>query len=178
MKEFFKSFIFYFINNILNRIPSRVFRITLYNFLSKNQISRKSSIGLGVKFLDIRNIKIGDRTNINNGCILDGRGDGIEIGHDVDIAPQVNIWSLEHNPNSPIHETRSGIVKIEHHVWIANRAIILPNSIIESGCTIGAQTVIKGIIKKNSICAGNPFRVIKMRNDEPVFNLRKLRRFR
>jgi acetyltransferase-like isoleucine patch superfamily enzyme len=178
VKEFYKSIIYYFINSIVNRIPSRYIRISIYNFLSKGRISKKASIAMGVKFLDIRKVSIGDRSNINSGCILDGRGEGIEISHDTDIAPQVNIWSLEHNPNSPTHETRSGLVKIDHHVWIANRAIILPNTRIGAGTTIGAQSVVKGQIENNSICVGNPFKIIKKRAENPIFHLRKLRRFR
>ena len=178
MKELFKSSVFYFINNILNKIPSRSFRIFFYHLLSGGKIKKSASIGLGVRILDIRNVIIGERTNINYCSIIDGRGQGIEISHDVDIAPQVNIWSLEHDPDSSNHETRSGKVIVEHHVWIANNAIILPNTSVGAGSTIGAGAVVKGRVKKSTIGAGNPFKVIKERRQQPVFKLSKIRRFR
>ena len=178
MKNFIKSCVFYFINHILNKIPSRFIRIYFYHLLSGNKISRKASIGLNVMFLDIRKIEIGERTNVNFGSLIDGRGEGIKISHDVDIAPQVNIWSLEHDPVSANHESRSSKVIIGHHVWIANRAIILPNTVVESGAVIGAGAVVKGLIKKNTLNVGNPARVNKSRSFDPIFKLRKIRRFR
>jgi len=171
MKEILKGLAFYFINHILNKIPSRKIRIFFYNKLSNGNISKKCSIGLGVKILDIRNITIGEYTNINFDSILDGRGDGIEIGKNVDIAPQVNIWSLEHDPNSSSHESRSGKVIIEDNCWIANRVTILPSTHIESNCVIGAASIVKGNYKKNSISMCRKASEVKVRN---TFNNSKL----
>ena len=176
--EFFKSLIFFFINNILNKVPIRSFRQFFYSRLSGRKISFRSSIGLGVKFLDIRNVTIGENTNVNNGSIIDGRGAQVIIGSNVDIAPQVNIWTLEHDPRSPIHESRAGQVVLEDHAWIANRAIVLPNTTIGKGTTVGAGAVVKGVILENSIYAGNPARKIGERGQKPEFKLRKLRMFR
>ena len=176
--EVIKALVYFFINSVLNRIPSRSLRMLFYHLISGRKISINASIGLGVKILDIRNVKIGDRTNVNSGSILDGRGMGIEIGSDVDIAAQVNVWSLEHDPKSPSHEARSGIVIIEDHVWIANRAILLPNTLVGAGSTIGAGSVLKGKVEKNTIGSGNPFNKLKERTEEPTFKLRKIRRFR
>jgi acetyltransferase-like isoleucine patch superfamily enzyme len=178
MKEILKGFIFYFINHILNKIPSRRIRIFFYNKLSKGKISKKASIGLGVKILDIRNIKIGDYANINFDSILDGRGDGIVIGKNVDIAPQVNIWSLEHNPNSNSHESRSGKVIIEDNCWIANRVTILPFTHIESNCVIGAASIVKGNYKKNSISMCKKAKQTKIRSTYKTIKLTSIRIFR
>lgn len=178
MKELFKGFVFYFINNILNKIPSRRVRMFLYNKLSSNKISNKSSIGLGVKILDIRNITIGDYSNINFDSILDGRGEGIVIGSNVDIAPQVNIWSLEHEPNSDTHKSRSGNVIIEDNCWIANRVTILPNTHIELNCVIAAASIIKGRYKENSISMCEKAKEVKDRQSSNCVNLSSIRVFR
>jgi acetyltransferase-like isoleucine patch superfamily enzyme len=154
MVEFFKGLIFYFINHILNKIPSRRTRMMFYNLLSRGKISKKASIGIGVRILDIRNVKIGSNTNINFDCILDGRGDGIEIGCNVDIAPQVNIWSLEHDPDDEKHTNRSGKVLIDDSVWIANRVTILPGTRIFKNAVIGANSLVKGIYEENTISMG------------------------
>lgn len=178
MKEFVKGFVFYFVNHILNKIPSRNIRMWFYCILSKKQIDRKASIGLGVRILDIRNIKIGSHTNVNFDSILDGRGSGIEIGNNVDIAPQVNIWSLEHDPDSEIHESRMGKVIIGDYTWIANRVTILPGTRIGKHHVCGAGSVMKGDYAAQSISFGIKARFIKEKKTSRMKNLRKIRVFR
>ena len=179
MSEFLKGIIFYFINHILNRFPSRRVRMFFYSRLSAGKISQKASIGLGVKVLDIRNIKIGDFTNINFDSILDGRGDGIEIGSNVDIAPQVNIWSLEHDPNDSTHASRSGKVIIEDNCWLANRVTVLPNTYIEKGCVVGASSLVKGKYGLDEIVLGYKAQAKKKINAyEKREQIKKLRVFR
>lgn len=165
MNEFIKGLVFYFINHILNKIPSRKLRMFIYSILSNGNISRKASIGLNVKFLDIRNINIGENTNINFDSILDGRGDVIDIGANVDIAPQVNIWSLEHDPNNADHGSRGGKVIIEDNCWIANRVTILPNTTIAKNCVIGAGSIVKGVYEENSVAMGIKAKAIKERTN-------------
>lgn len=165
MNEFLKGLVFYFINHILNKIPSRKVRMFIYSILSNGNISRKASIGLNVKFLDIRNINIGENTNINFDSILDGRGDVIDIGANVDIAPQVNIWSLEHDPNNASHGSRGGKVIIGDNCWIANRVTILPNTTIAKNCVIGAGSIVKGVYEENSIAMGIKAKAIKERSN-------------
>jgi len=165
MSEFFKGCVFYFLNHILNKVPSRRIRMFFYSFLSKGNISRKASIGLGVRILDIRKVKIGDFTNINFDSILDGRGDGIDIGSNVDIAPQVNIWTLEHNPNDPNHASRSGKVFIGDNCWIANRVTVLPATNILKNSVLAANSLVKGEYKENSILMGSKAEVRRERVD-------------
>ncbi|MBA6362074.1 acyltransferase [Colwellia sp. BRX8-2] len=178
MNEFLKGIVFYFINHILNKIPSRYFRMFFYSLLSKGNISRKASIGLGVRILDIRNVKIGDYTNINFNSILDGRGDGIEIGTNVDISPQVNVWSLEHNPNAPNHASRSGKVIIGDNCWIANRVTILPATHILKNSVLAANSLVKGVYKENSILMGGKAEVRGERAVNIGATLTSIRKFR
>lgn len=154
MKEFYKGLVFYFINHILNKIPSRKFRMFFYHHLSSKKISRKSTIGLGVWILDIRGIELGDYSNINFNSILDGRGDGINIGKNVDIAPQVNIWSLGHNPKSLNHEIISKKVIIEEGCWLANRVIVLPGTYLKKNTVVAAGSLVHGSYDECSILTG------------------------
>ena len=178
MNEIFKGLIFHFINHILNKIPSRRIRMIFYSFLSKGNISRKASIGLGVRILDIRNVQIGAHSNINFDSIIDGRGGAIKIGENVDIAPQVNIWSLEHNPNSENHESRNGSVIIEDYCWIANRVTILPGTHIEKHHVAGAGGVLKGSYSEKAISMGNKARVVGSKSAFRKEKLTRLRVFR
>ncbi|WP_019616979.1 acyltransferase [Psychromonas ossibalaenae] len=178
MKEILKGLVFYFINHILNKIPSRTIRMRFYYYLSNGRISLEASIGLGVRILDIRNITVGKNSNINFDSILDGRGAPIIIGDNVDIAPQVNIWSLEHHPESESHELRKNGVVIGDYTWIANRVTILPGTNIGKNHVVGAGGVMKGHYSENSISMGNKAKIKKLKNVLRKKNLRRLRVFR
>ena len=173
-----KDLVYLFINQILNRIPSRRVRMLFYYFLSRGNISISSKIGLGVKLLDIRNISIGEHTNINWGSVIDGRGGKIVIARNVDIAPQVNIWTLEHDPNSDCFESRYRDVIIHDNVWIANRAIILPGVCLGKFAVVASGSIVKGEIAENTIVAGVPARKIGTRSVSTSYALLPLRRFR
>jgi maltose O-acetyltransferase len=151
-----------------------------YNLLSKGNISRRSTIGLGVKILNIRNLSIAENVNVNFDCILDGRGGVIVLGENVDIAPQVNIWTLQHNVLSNNHESNANDVIIEKGVWIGNRAIILPGSILARDSVIGAGVSYKSENAIGEITVSAKFRVIqnKKRSLDDDFVLPSLRRFR
>lgn len=179
MLKIIKDILYYFINYILNKIPSRFVRRLFYYSLSKGNISYKANIALGVKILDITNVKIGNYTNINANCIIDGRGDGIEISTNVDIAPQVNIWSLEHDPHHPNYLARSGKVIIHNNVWIANRAIVLPGTIIKEMAIIGAGCVVSKTCEASTIYVGAKQKEINKRSTlVKDYQLSPIRRFR
>lgn len=173
-----KGLVFYFINHILNKIPSRAFRIYIYHLLSNGKISKRATIGLGVKILDVRNVEIGPYTNINFDSILDGRGEGIKIGSNVDIAPQVNIWSLEHDVNDPAHASKSGMVIIEDDCWLANRVTVLPNSHIKENTSIGANSLVSGVYEKNSVVYGDKAIIKKSVKYSKRNKINKIRMFR
>lgn len=178
MNELLKGLGFYFINHVLNKIPSRRIRMAFYSSLSKGHIHPSASIGLGVRILDIRNVSIGENSNINFDSLIDGRGAQVRIGNNVDIAPQVNIWTLEHEPDSDTHRSRGGDVSIGDYCWIANRVIILPGTTIESHHVCGAGSVMKGHYGENSISMSSKAKVVKHKTRLRQDTLRKLRVFR
>ncbi|MBP3365885.1 MAG: acyltransferase [Treponema sp.] len=90
-----------------------------------------------------KHLIIGNNSVINKLCTVDCRGGTIIIEDNVDIAQQVNIWTLEHDISSPTHSTKGGDVIIEHHCWISSRATVLP------GVHIGYGAVVeKAFLKK------------------------------
>ena len=178
MLEFMKGLIFFFINNMLNHIPSRKVRAFFYYYLSGKKISKNCSIGLGVRFLDIRNVSIGSGTNINFDCIIDGRGASIKIGSNVDIAPQVNIWSLEHNAKKSNHETLAGTVIIEDGCWLANRVIVLPKTHLKRNTVVGAGGVVKGNYPESVLLIGQKVKIHSNTFLEERELLKEIRAFR
>jgi acetyltransferase-like isoleucine patch superfamily enzyme len=131
----------------------------------------------GVRLLGSSSIIIGERSIIGSYVLLDGRG-GLEIHHDVDIAPRCSILSLEHDPDSPTHDVRAKPVVIEDHVWIATGAIVLPGAHIRRGAVVAAGAVVRGEVAERAIVAGNPARLIGERQEIPSYRLTWDGRFR
>jgi len=173
-----KDFAFYFINRVLNKVPSRKFRMAFYYILSKGNINFYSSIGLGVTILDIRNIYIGRNSNINFDSLLDGRGAKILIGENVDIAPFCKIWTLEHDPHDNNYSSISGEVIISNNVWLGGSAIILPNTHIKEFSIIGAGSIFKGNSEEKSVYLGTKATNRGVRKINNSYSLPKIRRFR
>ena len=119
-----------------------------------------------------KHIFIGDRSIVNMNCtFLDNNR--IEIGNDVLIAPNVQIYTATHSTNveermvqnwtegQEVCRTYALPVKIEDGVWIGGGAIILPGVTIGRNSVIGAGSVVTRSIPANCIAVGNPCRVIK-----------------
>lgn len=178
MNRLIKDFAFYFINHILNRIPSRRFRMICYSILSKGKINKLANIGLNVRILDIRNIYISEGSNINYGCLLDGRGATLKIGSNSDIAPLTLLWTLEHHPNDPDYSARGGDIVIGNNVWIGSNTTILPNSTIKDFTIIGAASVFKGESTLRGIYFGKKATLQGERNIDKKYSIQPIRRFR
>ncbi len=111
-------------------------------------------------------ITIGDNCVINSGCLLDGRGSKIKIHNNVDIARDVYIFTIGHDPNSDFHETVSKDVIVEDYVWIASRATILPGVTLGKGCVVAACSVVTKDVPPMAVVAGNPAKVIGERKSK------------
>ena len=72
------------LNKFINQIPCWKLRKILYKRLGLT-IGRNVRIGIGTIVINPSGIKIGDRSVINENCLLDGRG-GLIIGHDTSIS--------------------------------------------------------------------------------------------
>ncbi len=57
-------------------------------------------------------------------------------------------------------------VIIGDDVWIGRRVIILLGVNVGEGCIIGAGTILTKSIAPHSVVAGNPGKVLKMRNNK------------
>ena len=128
-------------------------------------------IGKKVKFahhLDIRSpyrISIGDYTHINKNVLLDGRGALLIIGENVDIAQEVNIWTMQHDYNDSQYKSIGKPVRIEDYVWIASRATILPGVTIGRGAVVASCAVVTKDVPPLAVVAGVPAKVIGNRKD-------------
>jgi len=159
----------YLTNTLVGYFPVLPIRIFIYRLFF--EVGNKSTILMGLKLRKMDNIHIGQTTNINGNCMLDSRGGKITIGDYVDIAPEVNIWTLEHDLQNPDFISAGADVTIKDYAWIANRVIILPGVTIGKGAVVAAGAVVTKDIPDWVVAGGIPAREIGKRN--PIQNPRK-----
>jgi acetyltransferase-like isoleucine patch superfamily enzyme len=90
----------------------------------------------------------------------------------VDIAPFVQIWTQEHDPNSPTHAGRGGPVHIGDHCWIAAGVTILPGVDIGEGAVVSAGSVVTRDVEPWTMVGGVPAKLIGSRAQNTQYKLR------
>ena len=110
-------------------------------------------------------VRMGKRSSLNQGVIIDGFG-GVTIGNGVRIASYTIINTADHdftNQNLPISEAGyiCSPVVIEDDVWIGTHVCINKGVTIGKGAIIGAGSVVTSDIPANTIAAGIPARTIR-----------------
>ena len=120
-----------------------------------------------------RHILIGDRVIINMNCTFVDNNI-IEIGNDVLIASNVQIYTATHSTRYAERMlpddgsdgcefclTYAKPVKICDGAWLGGGVIVLPGVTIGRNSVIGAGSVVTRSIPNNCVAVGNPCRVIK-----------------
>ncbi len=163
MKDFISG-LYHFIITLLMCLPCHPFRRLVCKMIMK-KFCMSSAIYRNVDIRSPYRITIGNHTNINKNCILDGRG-GLIIGDNVDIAQDVNIWTEQHDYNSPTYAPNCKGVRIEDYCWIASRATILPGVTVGKGAVIACGAVVTKDVPSLSVVGGIPAKIIGKRNPE------------
>lgn len=149
------------LNWFVNKIPSWTIRRFIYKRLGL-RIGKNARIGIGTIVICPKCIKIGDRSVINENCVLDGRG-GLIIGHDTSISMFSKMLSASHKVDSAEFEYYAKRTVIGNWVWIGTSAVILDGSKLSNYVVIGANATVKGFIEENSIMVGNPAKAVRKR---------------
>ncbi len=126
---------------------------------------------MGVDLRNGSNILVGTGCVFNKRVLLDGRGGRIRIGDHVDIAQDVHIWTLSHDPHDDQHRTKGAGVTIEDHVWIASRATILPGVSIGKGAVVATGSIVTKDVPEKAIVAGVPAKAIGLRRNQLRYDL-------
>lgn len=167
---YIRAFWDYLIINYFLNIPSHLIR----RYIVKRKINHlglNTWFLIGVKFRNWKNISIGDNCAINSGVLLDGRGGKIIVGKNVDIAQEVNIWTLQHDPHSDFHTASGGDVEISDNVWIASRVTILPGIRIGEGAVLACGSVVTRDVPPRAIMAGIPAKNIGKRKSKIQYKI-------
>lgn len=156
--------------NFISRVPIVSLRWCMYK-LTLKKLGNRTRISRSVDVRSPYRIFIGSNSNINKRSLLDGRGGSLEIGNNVDIAQEVNIWTLEHDYNDSNYTAKGEGVVIDDYAWIASRATILPGVHIGRGAVVAAGAVVTKDVPSMSIVGGVPAKVIGHRDTELRYHL-------
>ncbi|MAL58970.1 MAG: maltose acetyltransferase [Flavobacteriaceae bacterium] len=109
------------------------------------------------------NISVGNHVFFNyNCCILDVMP--VTIGHNVMIAPNVQIYTATHPLEAKARNSGKEFAKpisIGNDVWIGGSAIICPGVTIGNRVVIAAGAVVTKNIPDDVLVGGNPAKVLK-----------------
>lgn len=166
------AFIFeYMTNHIITVLPVSRVRWGYYKYVLKHDIAKTAYLYMGLYFyVSRRKVKIGDKTNINRKCILDGRG-GLVIGDNVNISAEVAIYTAGHKINSSQFEYYTKPVEICNHVWIGTRAMIMPGVKVGAGAMVLPAAVVTKDVPPFAIVGGVPAKIIGGRNNDLNYKL-------
>lgn len=145
----------------LGYIPSHIIRKAIFR-LAGVKIGRGSTIHIGARFYQPKNVAIGQGTIIGDHATLDGRAK-LTIGDHVDIASEVMIFNGQHDIHSQDFHPLESPVIIRDYVFIGPRAIILPGVTIGRGAVVAAGAVVTKDIDELIIVAGVPAQPIGQR---------------
>jgi len=115
-------------------------------------------------------VSIGACSSVQPRCQLSAYKGSIQIGRDVQIAPNCAFYPYDHGilpevliRNQPL-QTRGGIF-IDDDAWLGVSVIVLDGVRIGKGAVIGAGSVVTRDVPDNAIAVGVPASVVKMRDE-------------
>ena len=125
LKVFIGSVLTYNYNALLTYVPAHWIRATYLRRLLLARLESHTNVQMRCRFLNGRQIILGDDNVINFGCLLDGRIFNITLGNNVSVGPEATILTLGHDPQSPDFGDKGGDVIISDRAWIGYRALVM-----------------------------------------------------
>ena len=156
----------YLANHIVCYIPSNRFRIFFYRNFLNIDVSYSNSFQMGCYIYNSNGIlKIGTNSIINRNTVLDRRG-GIVIGDNVNISPDVNLYTAYHDLQDTNFSNVLNKITIDDYVVILTGSSVMPGVHMGEGSVLYPFSVLTSNTIKYGIYAGNPAKLIGYRNNE------------
>jgi maltose O-acetyltransferase len=105
-------------------------------------------------------LSVGEGTYIGPRCMFDVGGEQITIGRNCLLAMEVLIGASSHETRWPRAHSTAPVV-VEDHCWLGARSVILPGSLVATGCIVAAGAVVRGQLEPWSVYAGIPARRVR-----------------
>jgi maltose O-acetyltransferase len=148
--------------NLTGNIHIHSVRHYLYRHLYKIGLPGDSIIYSHCIFLSPWGIKLGHHTIVGDHSRLDGRS-GLTVGNNVDISSETNIFTWEHDIESPIFDSKGRPVVISDWAYIGTRVTILPGVTIGEGAVVASGAVVTKDVDPWTMVGGVPAKFIKKR---------------
>lgn len=142
--------------------PPRRWLFRLFGF----SIHNSAFVSPGALFYRTGNLQIGAGSAVNRDVTLDNR-DAIHIGRGCSISHGAALITAGHDIDSPYFEYQSRPIRIEDHVVIFARAIVMPGTVLNNGVVVLAGSVISGSTIPGGIYGGVPAKLIRQRASVP-----------
>lgn len=146
----------------IGHIPSHHLRNWCYRRFGV-QIAESATLCRSAKFFMPFRIYIGDNTIIGSNAFLDGR-EGITIGDNVAIGRDIQIFTQEHDIDSPTFAITGGSVSIGDCVFVGARVTVLPGVTIGEGAVVATGAVVTRDVPPWTLVGGVPARHIRDRS--------------
>lgn len=156
--EHVKNDVYYFCHRLLWLFCDVVLFQTLRRIvllLCGAKISNDTTILLGVRIICPWRLSLGSGSTINSNCLIDARGH-IYIGNNVQIGYGSSVHSMGHKYYLDNFPAFKSPVHIGDNVVIYPKVFINPGSTIEENVVVHPGSVVRGVLAKNGVYAGNP----------------------
>lgn len=160
------EFVVWFLHLISDIVPVHHVRRFFYR-LAGMTIGKGSTIHMGVRMYDPRNIRIDNDSIIGEGTVLDGRAK-LHIGSHVAVASEAMFYNAEHDMTSTDFRAIQEQIVVEDYVFVGPRAIILPGVTIGKGAVVAAGAVVTKDVEPLAIVGGVPAKKIGERKEESL----------
>jgi acetyltransferase-like isoleucine patch superfamily enzyme len=131
------------------------------------KIGRRSVVGSFTKIKATDGpLVIGSHVEIANGCVITSHVQGVEIGDDCMIGPNVSIIGNNYRydrldvPVRLQEKVSTRGIRVGRDVWIGAGCVLLDGADIGDGSILAPNSVVSGPIPERSIARGDPAKVI------------------
>jgi len=128
-------------------------------------VGAKTICRVSMQLFRAPSVFVGDGTTMQQVRLIGANAD-VVIGEDGLFSDEILIQSHDQHPLVDIAsgELLNGErrhVRLDRHVWIGRRAILMPDVAIGEGAVVGAGAIVAGDIPANSVAVGVPARVVR-----------------
>ena len=130
----------------------------------------------GVVIHGAKRAVIGDNVRIGEKSYINASG-GLKIGNNVQMGPQVFIWTSNQNYHAPEclpydHITIAKPVTINDNAWICAKATLIPGVTIGEGAVVAMGAVVTKDVPPCAVVGGNPATILKYRDVDVYYKLK------
>jgi acetyltransferase-like isoleucine patch superfamily enzyme len=108
------------------------------------------------------NVSVGYGSRLNGRVWIDAWGK-VAIGSNVQINGELDLYTADHDVDSPDLRGSIRSIEIGDYAWLANRIIVLPGVTIGQCAVVGSGAVVSRSVPDYGVAVGNPARVVKER---------------